>query len=446
MIEKSKFIGVFRYGMVHGFVGNDGPDAGGIVPTVGSVGVGDGPNRSRTARTAIIEGSACDAHASTVIGSACRRDSTTCSHRQRPIEPPRVPVWGTIVVMAELRRVRPVGRAEYRWADYEDDALLNLRFSSLRLRLRDSLVWPDVERLCVELERREFRFKPHVWLSEEWFSPDGIPGIAIPFFVAHPRLRQLERTMMGDVEGGSSKWRLRILRHEAGHAIDTAYGLRRRADWRGVFGRASAPYPNDYSPRPSSRRHVLHLGHWYAQSHPTEDFAETFAVWLQPKARWRRDYEDWPALAKLEYVDELMEQLRGQPPRRRDRSVIEPLAGNDRTLREHYRRKRARYIQAVGRYDQWMTRTFTTRMRRPQAVAAGRFVRDIAPQLRRLLVRRARLHPYMVDHAIGTVAQRARQLDLVLRGTRAEARTAVVRLHERIVLDVLKRNRENYVL
>jgi len=344
------------------------------------------------------------------------------------------------------RRPRIADARAYRWADLDDASLLQLRFRDLRLGLRDSLVWPDIQRLYREFERRGIRFRPHLWLSEEWFSPDGVPGIAVPFFVAHPRLRELERRMMGDVEGGNSHWRLRILRHEAGHALDTAYGLRRRADWRRTFGPASAPYPKDYSPRPTSHRHVLHLGHWYAQSHPTEDFAETFAVWLQPKARWRRDYAEWPALEKLLYVDEVMSEVRRAAPRVRDRSVIEPLSGNERTLLQHYRRKRARYELSEHRYDAWLMRTFVAHSRRPGGVPAGRFIREIEPQLRRLLVRRARLHPYFVDHAIATVTRRVRRLDLVLRGSRADNKRRVVRLHERVVLDVLRRNRENYAL
>lgn len=239
---------------------------------------------------------------------------------------------------------------------------------------------------------------------------------------------------------------MRILRHETGHAIDNAYALRRRADWRRVFGRASAPYPDDYSPRPSSRRHVLHLGHWYAQSHPTEDFAETFAVWMQPKARWQRDYADWPARRKLEFVDQVMQEVALQRPKHRDRSVIDPLAQVDQTLGEHYRLKKERYGGMERRYDRWMARVFVERARRPHAIAASRFVREIEPQLRRLLERRARLHPYFVDHAIRTVTRRSRQLDLVLRGPRRESKRPVVRLHERIVLDVLRRNRENYAL
>jgi len=341
---------------------------------------------------------------------------------------------------------RGKGGRRRRWESLDDEALLGVRFCDLRLRLEDSLAWPAVERLHAELARRGLRFRPHAWLAEEWFSPDGVPGIALPFFVAHPRLRQLERRHMGEVEGGSRRWLIRILRHEAGHAIDAAYGLRRRADWRAVFGRSSAPYPRDYAPRPSSRRHVLHLGHWYAQSHPTEDFAETFAVWLQPRARWRRDYAGWPALAKLEYVDRLMAEIAGRAPPNRDRSAVDPLATNRRTLGAHYRRKAALYRDYDHRYDAWLRRAFAARADRPDGVPAARFIREIEPQMRRLLVRRARLHPYLVDHAIGMLVRRVRQLDLVLRGPRRDNKRRVVRLHERVVLDVLRRNRENYAL
>ncbi len=339
------------------------------------------------------------------------------------------------------RRDRP-----YRWVDFDDDALLALRLRDLRLRFPGSLVEAQVQSLYGELERRGIGFEPHVWLSEEWFSPDGVPGIAIPFFVAHPRLRQLERSIMGDVDGGNALWRLRLLRHEAGHALDTAFGLRRRADWRAVFGPASARYPGTYVTEPSSRRHVLHVGHWYAQSHPTEDFAETFAVWLQPKARWRRDYAGWPALAKLEFVDHLMEQIGTTRPRIRNRSVVEPLSQNDLTLGEHYRRKRARYNRVERRYDRWLTRAFAARPARPRAVAAGRFIREIEPQLRRLLVRRDRLNAYLVEFAIATLTRRSQELDLVLRSSRRDSKRDVVRLHERVMLDVLRRNREKYTL
>jgi hypothetical protein len=334
----------------------------------------------------------------------------------------------------------------YPWENLDDEALLRLRFRDLRLAIAGSPVAEDLAHLYGELERRGIPFKPHAWLSTEWFSPDGIPGIAVPFFVVHPRLRRLEQRMTGNVEGGARKWRRRILRHEAGHALDTAYGLRRRADWRATFGPASRRYPSDYTVSPGSRRHVLHLGHWYAQSHPTEDFAETFAVWLQPKARWQREYVGWPALGKLQFVDAVAEEIAGQLPRKVDRSVVAPLAQNSRTLLEHYHRRKAGGGYAERRYDGWLKETFAVRAARPEAASAAPFIRERSASLRRALMRRTGAGAYLVDHAVATITARVRQLDLVLHGSKRDNERRVVRLHERVILDVLRRNRERYTL
>ena len=72
--------------------------------------------------------------------------------------------------------------------------------------------------------------------------------------------------------GATRAWLMRILRHEAGHALDNAYRLRRRKRWREVFGPASPPYPARYRARAGSRRYVHHLGEWYAQAHPDGGF------------------------------------------------------------------------------------------------------------------------------------------------------------------------------
>jgi hypothetical protein len=342
--------------------------------------------------------------------------------------------------------LRPA-RREPAWTRLDDDALLDLRFCDLRLSLANSRLEASVRRLYGELAHKGIRFRPHVWLAEEWFSPDGVPGIAIPFYLAHPRLMRLERRFMHEVEGGNAKWLMRILRHETGHAIDTAFALRRRKAWRETFGKASRRYPSRYSPRPASRNYVLHLGHWYAQSHPTEDFAETFAVWLPPRARWRSQYADWPAFAKLDYVDRTMRELQGRRAVILDRRVIEPLAENTRTLREHYRRKQSRYSLDTRRsFDRPLLRVFAPREARPRAVAASRFLREMRPQLARLLVRRARMHPYLVNHVMRTAVQRARVLDLRLQGGQRRAKREVLAMHERIMLEMLLRDREHYAL
>jgi len=302
-----------------------------------------------------------------------------------------------------------------------------------------------MRRLQRELRARGLRFRPHHWFAEEWFSPDDVPGIALPFYLAQPRLMRLERRLMHQVEGGNSHWLMRILRHEAGHALDTAFGLRRRADWRRVFGSSREHYPDAYTPRPASRRYVLHLGHWYAQSHPTEDFAETFAVWLQPRARWRREYAGWPALAKLEYVDALMREIAGARPRRHSRRQVEAVTNSTRTLAQHYRSKVGRYQLEDGRHDAALRRIFTARPERRRPAAAS-FLREIQPQLQRLLVRRARLHHYVVEHVLEELIHRCSYLHLHLRHDRRAAKRQFASLVQRVVLGILKRNRENYAL
>ena len=338
-------------------------------------------------------------------------------------------------------------RREPAWTRLDDEALLDMRLCDLRLSLRSSGLDHAVQRLYEELRLKGIRFRPHVWISEEWFSPDGTPGIAIPFYLAHPRLQRLERRFMHEVEGGNDKWRMRILRHEAGHAIDTAFTLRRRKSWRQAFGKASRRYPSRYFPRPASRRFVLHLGHWYAQSHPTEDFAETFAVWLAPRSRWRSQYAGWPAFKKLEYVDRTMRDLEGRRATCLNRDVIEPLAENTRTLREHYRRKQRRYEMDTARtYDRRLLRVFGTAESHPRGAHAGRFLRKVQPQLKRLLVRRARMHPYLVHHVLRTATQRARHMNLRLRHSQRNTKRELVVMLERIMLDMLLRDRENYAL
>lgn len=353
--------------------------------------------------------------------------------------------------MPARKRSRPKARSRKRrepaWTRLSDEALLKLRFSDLKLSLRNEAIQRAIRDIQRELRRRGIRLRPHVWLSVEWFSPDGIPGIAIPFYLAHPRLMRLERQMMGEVEGGNANWMMRIMRHEVGHALDNAFRLRRRKGWRKVFGKASRPYPNVYRVRPASRNYVLHLGHWYAQSHPTEDFAETFAVWLQPKARWRREYQGWPALQKLEYVDWLMGEIRGERPLVDNRDYVEPIAENTRTLAEHYRRKRARYrLDTPDAYDLRLKRIFGNRRKGKRELRASAFVRECRPQLERLLMRRSRLYPYLVHHVLRTVIQRCRDLDLVLDTSKRDAKRALLGVLERIMIDILRRDQELYTL
>jgi hypothetical protein len=306
------------------------------------------------------------------------------------------------------------------WARLTDPELLQLRFCDLKLKLRGTALETRLQRVHGEMARRGLRFRPHMWLAEEWFSPDGVPGVAVPFYLAHPRLMRLERRMMRQVEGGNQKWMLRILRHEVGHAIDTAYRLRRKARWRELFGPASLRYPEVYRARPGSRRYVQHLGHWYVQAHPTEDFAETFAVWLKPNSDWRRSYASWPAWEKLSYVDELMRELAEQPAAVTSRAHIEPLGENRRTLAEHYREKLARQIDwASEATDTLLLRVFTRRPPRPGLARAGSFLRARRREL--LDGSRQAADAYNLEQVLRIAIERADELGLHLRGAQRDA-------------------------
>lgn len=304
-------------------------------------------------------------------------------------------------------------RREPSWAELPDDELLLLRFKDLKLSLPGQPVEEDLGRLGDELERRGLRFRPHAWLSTEWFTPVGIPGIAIPFYLAHPRLKRLERRLMLEVEGGNRKECAAILRHECGHAFQQAYRLHRRRRWQQLFGRASKAYPDSYRPRPASRRFVQHLRMYYAQSHPDEDFAETFAVWLSPRHVWRKRYAGWPALKKLEYVDELMEEIGDQVAPVRSRKHVLPLRSLDTTLEEHYVERRERYaVDAPETFDADLKRLFAEKASHPRAEKASRFLRRHRGAVRSQVARWTGEYQFVLDQVLEDMQRRCRELDL----------------------------------
>lgn len=187
------------------------------------------------------------------------------------------------------------------------DLLLGHRISDLGLAIRGTRVERLVQQLYAELEAKGLRFRPPVYLSDQWGCPDGTPLIGVPFYLADPRLERIEAEMSLSVEDDAEA--MRYLRHEAGHAFNYAFRLHEREDWQRMFGFIGRPYRERYRANPFSRDHVRHILAWYAQKHPDEDFAETFAVWLTPELDWRREYAEWPALEKIEYVDSLMHEV-----------------------------------------------------------------------------------------------------------------------------------------
>jgi hypothetical protein len=257
-----------------------------------------------------------------MTGRACRGAS---SARAEPLRG-----RGTAVAPRQI-----VEKETGEW-EVERRALLGRRISDLGLDIAGSPLEPLVRQLYEELAAKGLVFQPRVYLSDQWGCPSDVPLIGVPFYLADPRLSRLEAEHSEDVEGETDS--MKYLRHEAGHAFNYAYRLYDRADWREMFGPYSRPYRDRYRADPLSRDYVRHILGWYAQKHPDEDFAESFAVWLTPDSDWAARYAGWPALRKLQYVDRVMKEVGGEAPAV---AVLEPdhlpVDAMHYTVEEHYR-------------------------------------------------------------------------------------------------------------
>lgn len=313
------------------------------------------------------------------------------------------------------------------WTRWPDERLLDTRFSDLRLTLAGAgLVAEALHQLEHELDTRNIVFRPHWWLSDCWFCPDGVPGFAIPFYLAHPRLMHLEQQYMLEVEGGTPDSCLKILRHETAHALANAYRLHLRAVWRRRFGRASRLYPESYLPRPGSRSYVIHLDHWYAQSHPAEDWAETFAVWLDPRSRWRERYQNWPALKKLEYVDTVMHEIRGVKPPVRTRKQVDALSTLNITLREYFEQKQARLRADFPRFHEEQLRQIFPVIRSARRERASRLIRRMRAELLGTVAAWTSESRYRISLTLDHMAGRCDELELHAAPNPEQNRVALV--------------------
>jgi hypothetical protein len=300
------------------------------------------------------------------------------------------------------------------WASFTDEQLLAVRMCDLGLVIEGTGLEQPISQINGELGARGLA-APRYWLSDEWFTPDGVPGVAIPFYLAHPRLAKLELAQMLEVEGADPEMCLRILRHEAGHAIDNAFQLRRRPTRRKLFGTPDTPYPEYYTPKPYSKSFVQHLDHWYAQSHPDEDFAETFAVWLDPNSNWAVRYAEWPALRKLEYVDQLMRELARRKPVVKSRREVDPLRRLRKTLGEHYKNKREHYgLDHPDFYDSDLKNLFSDSPEYAKNLPAARFVQQVRRDVRATVASFTDSYQYTIDQLIVKIIARCRELNLRL--------------------------------
>ena len=300
------------------------------------------------------------------------------------------------------------------WANLNDGDLLERRISRLGLHLDGSTLEPLIRQLYDELSAHGLAFHPPCHIGDEWFVPVGIPAIFVPFFLAHDRLRALERTMMLEVEGGTPESFMQLMRHETAHAYAYAFQLPRKTRWRQIFGQTSREEtPQFYRPRPFSRSYVMHLDDWYAQSHPDEDFAETFAVWLTPGLEWRKRYAGWKALQKLEYVDALMRSLAGKPPVHAPAFRVAEYDCLNLKLKTYYARKRKQYEDSYPDfYDADLRQLFPAAADGPERIRAGTYLRGRRRRLMNTVCQWTNEKRFRVNKLLSRLIERCDQLGL----------------------------------
>jgi hypothetical protein len=194
--------------------------------------------------------------------------------------------------------------------------VLNRRICDFDLHIEGRPLERVIERFRVELKERGItRVNPVFYLTDGWGVAEGTVAIGIPFYLADESLLRVQQARGGMIEGESEDDILSYLRHEMGHVVNYAYRLYASEEWTKLFGPMSRPYTEDYTVQPFSADFVRHLPGGYAQKHPDEDWAETFAVWMTPGLDWRGLYADsLRALEKLEYCDRTMAELCERAP------------------------------------------------------------------------------------------------------------------------------------
>jgi hypothetical protein len=296
--------------------------------------------------------------------------------------------------------------------------LLNTRICDMGLQVDAHPIAPFVDRLHRELDSKGLSFEPDCYLTDGWGCPDQVPIIGIPFYLADERLIRIEEEQTGEIE--SDHMLMMLLRHEAGHAINYAYRLYEMPDWVETFGPFEQPYRDNFRPNPFSRqfvRHIVHhqYGRTYAQKHPDEDFAETFAVWLTPRAGWRRKYRLWPALRKLNFVDRMMRRLRGREPLRTGGKLCTPVQGMDMLLAEHYGQRVERYRAAAQGYVDDKLREVFPPVRGQSLALAADLLRKHSPQLVSQVMRWSGLDEEEIRTLLAKLEDRANVLGLQYR-------------------------------
>ncbi|MFO8053341.1 MAG: putative zinc-binding metallopeptidase [Candidatus Omnitrophota bacterium] len=300
-----------------------------------------------------------------------------------------------------------------------ESELLDLRICDLPVKIEGSWLQDRIKQLYQELDEKKIRFKPACYLADEWLTPDKEPIIGIPFFLAHQRLIKLEKKMMLEAEGDNRQWCMKLLRHETGHVVNYAYKLYRRNSWRKVFGKFGQEYPDSYRFRPYSKSFVRHLEDYYAQYHPDEDFAETFAVWLTPGLDWRKKYKGWKALDKLFYLDKIMNKIKDKEPLVKKGNKYWQYSNMRTKLRNFYKKKKNYYAENFPDFhDANLKKIFIKKdncqEEREVSEPAANFIKRYKKDILNSTAFWTGEKKYIISELINTIIKRVKELNLAV--------------------------------
>lgn len=315
-------------------------------------------------------------------------------------------------------------------SELSEEKLLQLRLCELNIGIKGTWLEDCVNQLYRELDEKGISFKPPCYLADEWLTPDGEPVIGIAFYLAHPALMRLEKKMMLEAEGETKPWCMMLLRHETGHAINYAYKLYRRKKWQKIFGRFSKEYGDSYRFRPYSKNFVRHLEDYYAQYHPDEDFAETFAVWLDSNSNWQQVYKGWKVMRKLNYVDEVINEIRAKAPLVAVGKRYWEIRRMKTKLHNFYKKKMRSYADALPNFhDENLKKIFSTTVKNnavaeaqcQQRPLAAAIIKKHKKTILNTVAQWTGARKYIIGGLIEAVIERCRSLSLCVQDDEAAA-------------------------
>lgn len=296
-----------------------------------------------------------------------------------------------------------------------EEELLKVRLCDLPLKIEGTWLEECIQQLYQELRDKGLVFQPECYLADEWLTPEGETCIGIPFYLAHPTLTHLEKKIMIEAEGETKPWCMKLLRHEAGHAICYAYQFHKRRKWQSIFGPSSATYADTYKYRPYSKNYVRHLDGYYAQYHPDEDFVETFAIWLTPDLDWKTQYQGWKALDKLKYVEKLMTEIREKESLVKSKRKFWRVATLSISLKNYYKKKRHFWAEDFPDFhDVFLNKVFIERNEtNKKSLRAADFIRQYHRDIVKSVSRSSGAKKYVINDLLKDIQKRSRELKLV---------------------------------